>query len=52
MNPTGVTRAVVLTLCLAPVARAEENSPPRAARSVHLNYAGPKADLFYNEQIT
>ena len=24
-------------------------SPPRAARSVHLGYAGPKADLFYNE---
>jgi len=42
-------RVWILMLCLAPAARADEKSPPRAARSVHLNYAGPKADLFYNE---
>jgi hypothetical protein len=35
-------------LCLLPAARAQD-APPRAARSVHLNYAAPKADMFYNE---
>jgi hypothetical protein len=39
---------LILVLCLVPLARAQQ-TPPRAARSVHLNYAAPKADLFYNE---
>src|SRR5438105_1510307 len=25
--------------------------PPRAARSVHLGFPGPEAELFYNEMI-
>jgi hypothetical protein len=38
---------VVATICLsAAVARSEA---PRAARSVHLNYAAPKAEWYYNE---
>jgi len=41
--------AVVLMLYLSVATGADETSPPRAARSVHLWYAGPKADLFYNE---
>ncbi len=43
------TRAVILLLCLVNAVRAEETTTPRAARSVHLAYSGPKADLFYNE---
>jgi hypothetical protein len=39
--------SIVVLICLAPIARAEEK--PRAARSVHLNYAAPAADLYYNE---
>ena len=39
----------VLMLWLATAAGADEKSPPRAARSVHLGYSGPRADLFYNE---
>ena len=46
---TMVAQAVVLLLCLSVAARADEKLPPRAARSVHLSYAGPKADMFYNE---
>jgi hypothetical protein len=39
--------AIIALSCLsAAAARAET---PRAARSVHLNYPAPKADLFYNE---
>jgi len=27
------------------------NAPPRAARSVHLNFPAPEGDLFYNEMV-
>ena len=49
MNLTVVMHAVAVMLCLSVAAGADDKSPPRAARSVHLGYAGPKADLFYNE---
>jgi hypothetical protein len=49
MNPTTVSRAFALLICWAATARSTEKSPPRAARSVHLSYAAPKATLFYNE---
>ncbi len=41
--------AVGLMLCLSAIAGADEKSPPRAARSVHLGYAAAKTDRFYNE---
>ncbi|HVZ15659.1 MAG TPA: DUF3472 domain-containing protein [Terriglobales bacterium] len=40
----------LLALCLGRAAAAEQKEF-RAARSVHLNYPGPSASLFYNEVV-
>jgi len=40
---------VILMPWLSVAVGAEEKSPLRAARSVHLGFAAAKADLFYNE---
>ena len=42
---------VVASLLLSAVHAAEPDHRARAARSVHLGYAAPEADLFYNEMI-
>jgi len=40
---------LIAASCLSHMAFADEPTAPRAARSVHLMYAAPAADLFYNE---
>ncbi|HMJ91310.1 MAG TPA: DUF3472 domain-containing protein [Candidatus Acidoferrum sp.] len=40
-----------LTLFALQSFAAETNSPPRAARSVHLGYTAPEGDLFYTEMV-
>src|SRR5258705_5184671 len=40
-------RVIVSTLLMLMLVAAD--SPPRAARSVHLFYTAPEADWFYNE---
>ena len=41
-----LNRSMIVSLATAMRADA---APPRAARSVHLNYAAPKADMYYNK---
>ncbi|HEV7867130.1 MAG TPA: DUF3472 domain-containing protein [Chthoniobacteraceae bacterium] len=49
MNATRLSLHVLLLSAFASVAPAQAPSPPRAARSVHLRWPAPKADLFYLE---
>ncbi len=44
-------KTLSLAFAFATAAAFAAEPPPRAARSVHLGYAAPEGDLFYNEMI-
>src|SRR3954453_24265718 len=48
MTPHPPTLSLYFAFSLVAIAASE---PPRAARSVHLGFPGPEAELFYNEMI-
>ncbi len=47
MKPIKLVYAAAVLACLSPLLATAE--APRAARSVHLGFAAPKADMYYNE---